>query len=220
MHRLRGLYAIADPERCQAVGIAPTAFAEAVLGAGACALQLRWKRANDEEVLALGRGLLPMCDRHGVPFVINDRAEVARRLERAWLHLGQGDMPIERVRELDPGRILGLSTHDLEQLEMAIAARPGYVAFGPVFETRSKEAPDPVTGHIALRRAMRLAHAAELPIVAIGGIDAERAKELDREVDAIAVIGALVHATPADVERAARALIGALDERQDAGGAG
>ena len=108
---------------------------------------------------------------------------------------------------------IGLSTHDIEQIERAAASRPAYVAFGPVFQTQSKEAPDPVTGTALLANACESARRHQVPLVAIGGLDADRARTLDPAVSAIAVIGALIHPDLEDVRRAAQALSGAFRER-------
>ncbi|HXN31160.1 MAG TPA: thiamine phosphate synthase, partial [Polyangiaceae bacterium] len=107
-------------------------------------------------------------------------------------HVGQTDMPIERVRRLAPGLGVGVSTHTIEQLDAALAARPAYVAFGPVFETSTKAHPDPVVGLAALAEAHAHALAAGIPLVAIGGITLPRAHELVGLVEAAAVISALL----------------------------
>jgi thiamine-phosphate pyrophosphorylase len=101
-------------------------------------------------------------------------------------------MPIDRVRRIAPGLGVGVSTHSLDELEAALAVRPAYVAFGPVFETPTKKNPDPVVGVAVLRQAHARALAAGVPLVAIGGITLERARDLVGLADAVATISGLL----------------------------
>jgi thiamine-phosphate pyrophosphorylase len=189
---MRGLYAIVDVATLDARHLDPVAFAEAVLTASPAALQLRAKNFPSREALALLRQLAPMCHRAGVPLVANDRPDFAIFAGCDLAHVGQTDMPIERVRRLAPGIGVGVSTHTIEQLDAALAARPAYVAFGPVFETSTKVNPDPVVGIAALAEAHVHSQAAGIPLVAIGGITLQRAHELVGLVEAAAVISALL----------------------------
>jgi thiamine-phosphate pyrophosphorylase len=191
---MRGLYAIVDVGTLAARRLDPLAFAAAVLAVRPAALQLRAKDLPPRETLAVLRALAPMCHRAGVPLVANDRPDLAMLAGCDLVHVGQTDMPIERVRRIAPGLRVGVSTHTLEQLDAALAAKPTYVAFGPVFETRSKSNPDQVVGVPLLRTAAAAASAAGVPLVAIGGITRERARELLGAADAIAVIADLVPA--------------------------
>jgi thiamine-phosphate pyrophosphorylase len=189
---MRGLYAIADVALLDARRLDPVAFAEAVLSAAPAAFQLRAKNAPARETLALLRELAPMCHRAGVPLVANDRPDLAILAGCDLVHIGQTDMPIDRVRRIAPGLGIGLSTHNRAQLDQALAARPVYVALGPVFETSTKLEADPVVGVAALDEAHALALAAGIPLVAIGGITRERARELASRVDAVAAISGLM----------------------------
>jgi thiamine-phosphate pyrophosphorylase len=191
---MRGLYAIVDTGTLAARRLDPLAFAGAVLAVRPAALQLRAKDMPPRETLALLRALAPMCHQAGVPLVANDRPDLAMLAGCDLVHVGQSDMPLERVRRIAPGLRVGVSTHTLEQLEAALSARPAYVAFGPVFETRSKANPDRVVGVPLLRTAAARASATGVPLVAIGGITRERARELLGATDAVAVIADLVPA--------------------------
>jgi thiamine-phosphate pyrophosphorylase len=189
---MRGLYAIVDVGTLAARRVDPAAFADAVLRVRPAALQLRAKDVPPRETLALMRVLAPMCHRAAVPFVANDRPDLAILAGCDAVHVGQSDMPIDRVRRIAPGLGVGVSTHDLDQLDAALSARPLYVAFGPVFETATKQNPDPVVGITALRAASTRAAAAGVPLVAIGGITRERAQDLVGLVDAVAVVAGLL----------------------------
>jgi thiamine-phosphate pyrophosphorylase len=189
---MHGLYAIVDAGALDLVNLAPLAFADALLGARPAALQLRAKNVSARETLALLRALAPMCHRAGVPLVANDRPDLAILAGCDLVHVGQDDMPIERVRRIAPGLAIGVSTHTLEQLDAALAAKPAYVAYGPVFSTTTKVNPDPVVGVAGLTAAYARAHAAGVPLVAIGGVTFERARGLVAITDAVAAIGDLL----------------------------
>jgi thiamine-phosphate pyrophosphorylase len=128
------------------------------------------------------------------------------------VHLGQDDLDPRQVRPLlPPGTLLGVSTHNLEQLARAAGEIVDYVAIGPVFPTRSKAAPDPVVGLEMVRRARTLI---SRPLVAIGGITETNARAVVAAgADGVAVISAL-RSRPdlAAVARALRAALEGVDE--------
>ena len=190
--RMRGLYAIADVAVLGARKVDVVAFASAVLLARPAALQIRAKGVAARELLSILRAVQPMCRQFRVPLVANDRADVAALAGCDIVHIGQDDMPIEMVHRIAPQLGIGVSTHDPEQLARALAHRPTYVAYGPVFPTASKANPDPVVGPGGLRTAHAMASDAGVPLVAIGGITLERAYEVAPYCDAAAVIAALL----------------------------
>lgn len=202
----RGFYAIVDPDVCAGP---PLEVASALLRGGCAVLQLRHKTRDDRATLALARALGARCRAAGVPFVMNDRLDLALLADADGLHLGQQDLPLDEVRRFFPGPI-GVSTHDLDQLAAALRAGADLVGFGPVFATMTKENPDPIVGLEELARACRIS---SVPVVAIGGVDLARA-EACREAGAslVAAIGATCAA--ARPEEVARAL------HRAAGGAG
>ncbi len=195
---MRGLYAIVDTRALRARGLHPIAFAEAVLVARPAVLQLRAKDSSPREFLALLRAISPLCREAGVPFVANDRVDLAALAACCIVHLGQEDLAIERVRRIAPGLQVGLSTHNPEQLARALDAAPAYVAYGPVFPTASKVNPDPTVGIAGLREAAVAARRARVPLVAIGGITLESAHDVAQIADAAAVIGDLLPARDGD----------------------
>ena len=166
---MRGFYAVLDRDDPE--------LAEVLLAAGACALQVRMKRAGAAEVAAAARGALAIARRHGALLVVNDRLDVALAIGADAVHLGQDDLPLDVARRIAGGRLLiGVSTHDEAQVRAAVAGGADYLGFGPVFATGTKENPDPVQGTDGLRRAV--AAAGRVPVVAIGGITALRAAEV------------------------------------------
>lgn len=168
-----GLYAIVDPEHC--AGRDPRAVAEAILHGGCAALQLRSKAGGDGERLSLARALRALCHARGVPFVMNDRPDLARLADADGLHLGQDDLALVDARRIVGSMPIGRSTHSLEQALRAVEEGACLLGFGPVFPTQSKVLASPVVG---LSRLSEVARAVPLPIVAIGGIDAARATDV------------------------------------------
>lgn len=204
---MQGLYAIVDTKLLAARGTEPLAYAKAVLKVRPAALQVRAKDLPAREILNLLRALGPVCRNAGVPLIANDRADLAALAGCEMVHIGQEDLPYELVHRIAPQLGIGISTHDLEQLGRALASRPSYVAYGPVFETKTKSNPDPVVGLEGLREASRLTRAAGIPLVAIGGINLARAPQIAELADACAVISDLFHerATLDEVTERARA---------------
>lgn len=210
---LRGLYPIVDLETLAARGWPAREFAERVLRARPPLLQLRAKSAGARETLELLRSLAPLCRAAGTLLFANDRPDLAVLAGADGVHVGQDDLPLAEVRRFAPKLRAGVSTHDLTQLERALAARPDYVAFGPVFASSSKSGHAPVVGLAGLAAAHERARAAGIPLVAIGGIDHERSASVAPHAEAAAVIGALLPPSSPldDVTERARALQAALD---------
>jgi thiamine-phosphate pyrophosphorylase len=170
----------------------PVGFARAVLVARPAALQLRAKDLADHEMLALLRAIVPLCRAAAVPMIANDRPHLAVAAGCDGVHVGQEDASAEEVRRLAPGLGVGVSTHTAAQLGDALAARPDYVAYGPVFTTASKAKPDPCVGLDGLARAFAQASDAGVKLVAIGGITLDRAPDVRSRAHAAAVIHALI----------------------------
>lgn len=185
----RGLYALVDTTSLDRRGLDPVAFTEALLAARPAAVQLRAKGLGARDTLALLRRLVPLCRQAGVPLLANDRPDLAWLAGCDGVHVGQDDLPVEDVRRLAPGLLVGVSTHSTAQLDAALALAPSYVAVGPVFATSSKENPDPVVGLALVRQARERARC---PVVAIGGIDLTTARVVGEAGALGAVIGALL----------------------------
>lgn len=202
---LRGLYPIVDVEALAARSLSPLPFAEKVLAARPPLLQLRAKSLGGRATLELLRALVPLARRSGTLLFANDRPDLALLAGTDGVHVGQSDLPLAEVRRFAPGLKVGVSTHDERELEAALAEKPDYVAFGPVFSTRSKATPEPTVGLARLAAAAVLARGAGVPLVAIGGIDRAHLDQAGAHADLVAVIAALLPESSSRDETAARA---------------
>jgi thiamine-phosphate pyrophosphorylase len=193
-----GLYAIIDPEELPDRD--PLRFAAQLLERGCAVLQLRHKRLDDATALQLALALKELCHGAGVPFVVNDRPDLALASGADGLHLGQSDMRVEDARALTGSMLLGVSTHSPSQARQAEQDGADLIGFGPVFPTQTKEKPDPVVG---IEQLTEVCEAVAVPVVAIGGIDASRAaatlKAGARWVAAISALESLSREWPAIV---------------------
>lgn len=203
--RLAGLHVLADDDpRWQRD---PVAQARAACRAGADVIQLRAKHATDRVALAWARAIRSETRDAGTLFFVNDRFDLALSAEADGVHLGQEDVPPERIPDVLRRRLLvGLSSHTEEQALAARNESVDYVAFGPVFGTASKPSPWNARGVEMLAAVVR--GVAPRPVVAIGGIDAANAGRVSDAGAAAAVISAVAGA--ADMGDATRELLRAL----------
>ena len=182
---IESVYAIID------AGVAedPLALGRHALTARCAMLQLRAKHLDDRSFVDLATELCAACREAGVPFVINDRADIAQIVHADGLHLGQEDLRLADARRVVGAMQIGISTHDLDQARQAAREGADLIAFGPIYETHTKEDPDPVVGPQMLAEVCR---AVARPIVAIGGITPENVeKTLQHGATYVAVISAL-----------------------------
>lgn len=177
---------------------------------GAILVQLREKHSGAREFYEEAKTALDVARACGVRLIINDRVDIAFALGADGVHLGQDDLPPEAARRiLGEKAIIGFSTHNLEQAKKAARLSVDYIALGPVFATVSKENPDPVLGLAALKN-VRAALLATTPLVAIGGINAEKIQEvLAAGANSVAVIGMLL-AEPEKISERTREIFNRL----------
>jgi thiamine-phosphate pyrophosphorylase len=109
-----------------------------LVAAGVDLVQLREKDMEAGPLLELGRPLAEACRSAGVPFIVNDRPDVALALSADGVHLGQDDLPLETSRAVMPNAFHGLSTHSEVQIDNALSLAPDYIAVGPVNATPTK----------------------------------------------------------------------------------
>jgi thiamine-phosphate pyrophosphorylase len=205
---LSRLYAIVDSDACARAGRPVLDVAGGFLRGGVRLLQVRAKAASGAELLALVDAVSALAAPAGATVVVNDRVDVAGAAS-VGVHVGQDDLPPAVARRLlGPSAIVGCSTHTPAQLDAALAAPVSYVAYGPVFATTSKAAPDPVVGIDGVRMAAQRAAAAGLPLVAIGGITLATAPAvLAAGAASVAVIGDLMDVSETPEARARRFLM-------------
>jgi thiamine-phosphate pyrophosphorylase len=131
-------------------------------------IQLREKTGGDRDILRKAEILRKVTEGTETKLIINDRPDIALLCGADGVHLGQDDLPPESVRRMMPGgSLLGLSTHNPDQLKHALEQKPDYAGFGPVYATTTKTVPDPVTGTDLLKKALKISR---IPVIAIGGL--------------------------------------------------
>ena len=177
--------------------------ARQAIAGGADCLQLREKDLDAGELLRRAHQLVALCRENNIPCIINDRPDVALLSDAAGVHLGQTDLPARDTRKLlGAGKILGVSTHHLDQAKQAVLDGADYLGVGPFFRSPTK--PRDFVAGPAYARQVAL-HVPQIPAVAIAGINAGNVDEvLATGVRAVAVSSAVIAAT--DVRAAAAEL--------------
>lgn len=134
------------------------------------------------EILAAARMARKVTSEVGALLIVNDRLDIALAAGADGVHLGQDDLPLARARELVSRMnlaspfLIGVSTHNRDQVIEAVRGGADYLGFGPIFATSTKLNPDPVQGIAGLREAVAAAH--DIPVVAIGGITPDTAADV------------------------------------------
>jgi thiamine-phosphate pyrophosphorylase len=171
------------------------------------AIQLREKDSSGRELLELARELRKVCTRHGARLIINDRIDVALACDADGVHLPANSFAVADARELlGAAKLIGCSTHSIDEVKAAHKAGADFVVFGPVFDPISKSGYAPAAGVKMLRAACE---AAAIPVYALGGITADRIRELrDSGVSGVAAIGSVFGAE--SIADATRALMQAI----------
>lgn len=179
------------------------------IAGGADTIQYRQKSGSTREMIEIARNMKRLCSEAGVTFIVNDRLDVAIAAEADGVHLGQDDFPIPMARDLlGEGRIIGGSAATLDEARKCLSEGAGYVGFGPVYPTSSKDDAGPVSGIDILKQVVEVI---PLPIIAIGGVSAENIPDVMRAgAHGIAVISAVC--CQDDPEEATRALYQALNK--------
>jgi thiamine-phosphate pyrophosphorylase len=195
-------------DRTLAAGRSLEDVVRAAVRGGVTAVQLREKDCSTRQFLEIGRSVQEACRSLGVPFIVNDRADLALVLKADGIHIGQDDLPPRDARRLlGPDAVIGLSVETLEQALAAEAEDVDYLGISPIFATPTK--PD-TRGEWDLAGLSKLRRLTRRDLVAIGGINPENAGAvIEAGADGIAVVSAICAA--ADPERAARDLRKAVD---------
>ncbi|MGQ0637532.1 MAG: thiamine phosphate synthase [Planctomycetaceae bacterium] len=185
----------------------------AALDAGVRMVQVREKSLPDRELLAWARRVRQWTAQAGALCLINDRADIARLAQADGVHVGQDDLPVPEARRIvGPRRLVGVSTHTLEQARAAVLSGADYIGVGPVFRSATKS----FENLAGLELVRQVAAEISLPAFAIGGIQAENVAEvLSAGARRVAVSRALCGA--ADPGEAARVLLSVRGEAPGGG---
>ena len=188
--KFSALYSIIDKDTLTARGVHLDHFARELRDAGVTLLQYRDKSGAPQEILRAAEEIAAVFAGTEATLILNDRADLAVLAGWSGVHVGHLDLPPAAVRRvLGAGRVIGVSTHNEDQVREADASEADYVAVGPVFATSTKLNAEPVVGLEGVRRARALT---AKPIVAIGGITRANARAvIDAGADSVAVIGGL-----------------------------
>ena len=201
----QGLYLLLDPAVCPSRRLVDV-LKEAA-DHGVRLFQYRDKQASMREAYERGRELCRAAADAGVRLIVNDRCDLALAIDADGAHVGQTDLPLKEARLLlGRDKILGVSTHTLEQVTAAAKQDPDYIAYGPIFATTTKSEHEAVVGVGSLRRVRQQA---SVPLFAIGGIEAGHVSEIvEAGADGVAVCSAVLQAP--DVGRAVDDFMSAL----------
>jgi len=208
-----GLYLIADRQACGARSVAEVVRAATAAGVGW--VQYRDKtatrRARYEDAILLRQ----LTREAGAALIVNDELDLAVAVDADGLHLGQEDLPLPIARRWFSGRLIGVSTHTIEEARRAIDEGADYIAVGPIFATAIKQERAPI-GSDAIRRVRALT---TIPLVAIGGITPDTIGETIRAgASSAAVISGLcgaadVRAAVAAYRRSIAQALSSVDEK-------
>lgn len=206
-HALSGLYIILDPSVYPARPLVEVLMAAAE--AGASLFQYRNKSAAMKDAYVEALALRQAAAKAGVLFIVNDRCDLALAVDADGVHLGQEDLPLNLARQvMGPDKLIGISTHNPDQVREAADGRPDYLGFGPIFKPVSKQDHDPVIGLEGLRAMRTLT---SLPVFAIGGIQIDTVGEVMRTgVHGLAVISAILKAP--DISNAVKSFLAQMPE--------
>jgi thiamine-phosphate pyrophosphorylase len=205
----------ADLDRCRLYGILDLSYvesseAERVVGqmidGGVDLIQLRAKVRSPAEIAKIAATLHDPTSRRGVPLVINDHPEIARRVRAEAVHVGQDDLPIAEVREIAGANcVVGKSTHSVDQAIRAFDEGADYIGFGPIFATPTKPDYPP----IGLELIRKVHDAVRIPIFCIGGIKLENLPEvIEAGARRVVIVSGLLQARDrAEYARSAKKLL-------------
>lgn len=180
---------------------------ETLLKAGVTCVQLREKEAEDAFILQEAQELKALCHRYGVPFLVNDRPDLAQAVGADGVHVGQEDTGLTEARNLlGPNALLGGSAHTVEEALAAQAAGADYLGCGAVFGSGTKHN----VSQMPLETLTAICQAVDIPVVAIGGVSLDNLPLLaDTGIAGVAVISGLFAAD--DKTEAAQAFLRQLE---------
>lgn len=191
------LYAVTDSRWLKGGSLAEAV--EKALAGGVTCVQLREKRLPFDEFLRTAKEIKSLCQSYHVPFIVDDNLDIALACDADGLHIGQNDMPAAKARKLlGPDKILGVSAQTVEQAIAACRDGADYLGVGAVFPTGTKT--DAV--EVPLDTLKAITAAVDIPVVAIGGINADNIAELSGTGIAGAAVVSAIFAQK-DIKKAA-----------------
>lgn len=181
---------------------------ELAIQGGVTVVQLREKECTSREFYQIAKDVKAITDAYEVPLLINDRLDIALAVRADGVHLGQTDIPIHVARDvLGPDKIVGATANTLAKAEEAWKSGADYLGVGDVFGTSTKTD----TTHVTLEELKAIKESVEIPVIAIGGVNAENIASLrETGVDGVAVISAIIGQK--DITAAAEKLISNFQE--------
>lgn len=182
------LYVITDKKASKGRG--HLEVIKSAIDGGADVVQLRDKDAGVRELVQVGNEIRLLTHRRHVDFIVNDRVDIALATDADGVHLGQDDLPLSLARKIiGKEKIIGVSTHSLDEAIQAEADGADYIAVGPVFATPTKPDYKPVGLELIRQVRMRI----KIPFVVIGGIDENNIKDVVKAgATRVAVVRAVV----------------------------
>lgn len=195
------LYAVTDTRWLRGRGL-PRAVEEALRGGATC-IQLRDKSAGKKLLMEEALEIRALCRRHNAPLIINDDAALAKEAGADGVHIGQRDMPLQEARRiLGKSAVIGVSAHSVQEALDAQEGGADYLGAGALFHTGTKND----ASALSLQTLRDICNAVSIPVVAIGGINAENAHVLAGSgISGIAVVSAVF--AESDIEAAARKML-------------
>lgn len=183
------LYFIADPEISNNRDIIQ--ISEQAIQYGIDTIQLRSKNMDSYDFYFLADKLRNLTHKYRIPFIINDRIDIALAVDADGVHLGQRDLPAHiALKLIGRGKILGITADTYAELERAISDGADYVGYGPVFPTKSKL--DTRESMVGIARLKDFCKKSSIPVVAIGGINVSNARQcIDAGAAGVSVISAI-----------------------------
>ncbi len=184
------LYLVTD-----STGMDEAVFLEKVdkaCASGVTLVQLREKERTGREYLRLAYAVKDITDKYGIPLIIDDRIDIAQAVDAAGVHVGQSDLPVHSARKLlGPDKIVGATTKTIEQAIEAVREGASYLGVGAIYPTTTKVK----TVRTEVTTLRRICETVDVPVVAIGGLNAANAQVLrGTGVAGIAVVSAIMKA--------------------------
>lgn len=145
-----------------------------IIKRGADIIQLRVENRTDKEFLSVAYKIKRRTSDFKIPFIVNNRPDIALLVNAEGIHLGQDDLPIESVKKIAPQKFIGKSTHNLDQALKAEEEGADYISIGPIFSSPTK----PNLSFVGLNLLEQVNKRVSSPILAIGGINLSNVKEV------------------------------------------